>query len=184
VITLEERDVRRPATVVGRLPRTGFTTEEVWLHPTRDIAYLGTGSGGDRMFTIDISNPAKPVVTDSIVENTRRVNDIMTTPDGRFVSYTSDESGRREVYVSPFPEPRDKWQVSSAGGRLPMWRRDGSELYYLAPDNKLMGAAIQVRGAQVEVGTVRPLFATAARRHPPAATGQARRATLHRRQRQ
>jgi Tol biopolymer transport system component len=86
------------------------------------------------------------------------------SPDGRFVSYTSDESGRREVYVAPFPEPRDKWQVSSAGGRLPMWRRDGSELFYLAPDNKLMGAAIRVRGPQVEVGTVRPLFATAARR--------------------
>jgi Tol biopolymer transport system component len=86
------------------------------------------------------------------------------SPDGRFVAYTSDESGRRDVYVTPFPEPRDKWQVSPAGGRLPIWRRDGSALYYLAPDNKLMGAAIQVRGPQVEVGTVRPLFATAARR--------------------
>ena len=86
------------------------------------------------------------------------------SPDGRFVAYTSDESGRREVYVTPFPEPRDKWQVSPAGGRLPIWRRDGLELYYLAPDNKLMAAAIHVRGPEVEVGTVRPLFATAARR--------------------
>jgi len=69
------------------------------------------------------------------------------SPDGRFVSYTSDESGRREVYVAPFPEPRDKWQVSSAGGRLPMWRRDGSELFYLAPDRTMMAVPILVPGA-------------------------------------
>lgn len=107
VITLEERDVRRPATVVGRLPRQQFTTEEVWLHPTRDIAYLGTGSGGDRMFTIDISDPAKPVVTDSIIENTRRVNDIMTTPDGRHLVFTREGAADRKngIVVATLEDP-------------------------------------------------------------------------------
>lgn len=96
IVRLAPRDVRRPATVVGRLPRTGFTTEEVWLHPTREIAYLGTGSGGDRMFTIDITDKSKPVVTDSIVENTRRVNDIMTSPDGKHLVFTREGASDRK----------------------------------------------------------------------------------------
>jgi len=89
-VTLAHRDVRRAATVVGRLPRTRFSTEEVWIHPNGKIAYLGSGGGGDVMYTIDISNPASPVVTDSIIANTRRVNDIMTTPDGKYLVFTRE----------------------------------------------------------------------------------------------
>lgn len=108
VVTLVRRDVRRPATVVGRLPRMQFTTEEVWLHPTEQIAYLGTGSGGDRMFTVDISDPANPVVTDSIVENTRRVNDIMTTPDGRHLVFTREGAADRRngIVIATLDDPR------------------------------------------------------------------------------
>src|SRR5690606_35035987 len=57
-VNLVARDVRRPAEVVGRLPRTAFTTEEVWVHPNGVNLYLGTGRGGDRMYAVDISNPA------------------------------------------------------------------------------------------------------------------------------
>ena len=95
-VTLAHRDVRRPVRVVGRLPRMLFTTEEVWIHPNGQVAYLGTGSGGDRMYAIDISNPANPVVTDSIVANTRRVNDIMTTPDGKFLVFTREGATDRK----------------------------------------------------------------------------------------
>ncbi len=107
VVRLTPRDVRRPATVVGRLPRMGFTTEEVWLHPTRDIAYLGTGSGGDRMFTIDLTDKTKPVVTDSIVENTRRVNDIMTTPDGSHMVFTREGAADRKngIVIASLADP-------------------------------------------------------------------------------
>lgn len=108
VVTLARRDVRRPAEVVGRLPRTLFTTEEVWLHPTEEIAYLGTGSGGDRMYTIDIGNPAAPFVTDSIVENTRRVNDIMTTPDGTHLVFTREGAADRRngIVIATLEDPR------------------------------------------------------------------------------
>jgi hypothetical protein len=95
-VTLRPRDVRRPAQVVGRLPRTRFTTEEVWIHPNGKVAYLGSGSGGDVMYAIDISNPAKPTVTDSIIANTRRVNDIMTTPDGKFLVFTREGAADRK----------------------------------------------------------------------------------------
>jgi len=96
VVTLTHRDARRKATVVGRLPRTRFSTEEVWMHPDGKHVYLGSGAGGDVMYAIDVSDPANPVVTDSIVANTRRVNDVMTTPDGKFLVFTREGASDRK----------------------------------------------------------------------------------------
>ncbi|MGQ0715332.1 MAG: Ig-like domain-containing protein [Gemmatimonadaceae bacterium] len=94
-ITLGERDVRRSVTVVGRLPRARFRTEEIWLHPDGRYAYLGTGRGGDVLYAIDTSDPSKPFVTDSIVANTRRVNDIVTTADGSVLVFTREGAADR-----------------------------------------------------------------------------------------
>ena len=69
------------------------------------------------------------------------------SPDGLWVAYTSTESGRLEVYVQPFPATGAKWQVSPTGGEQPRWRRDGKELFYLAPDRTLMAVPIHVPGA-------------------------------------
>jgi hypothetical protein len=97
IVRVEPRDVRRPLSVVGRLPRSRHNTEEVWIHPSGKYAYLGTGGGtGDVMYAIDISDPTKPWVTDSIVANTRRVNDIMTTPDGKFLVFTREGANDRK----------------------------------------------------------------------------------------
>ena len=99
------------------------------------------------------------------------------SPDGRWVAYQSDESGRNEVYVTPFPGPGGKWQISTGGGGLPRWRLDGNEIFYLAPDNKLMAAAVNGKGSRFEVGAVKPLFETRAivglrNRYAVAADGQ------------
>jgi hypothetical protein len=106
-IKLANRDVRRPAEVVGRLPRMLFSTEEVWLHPNGKNLYLGTGGGGDRMYAVDISNPAAPFVTDSLVANTRRVNDIMTTPDGKFMVHTREGAADRRngIVIASLEDP-------------------------------------------------------------------------------
>ena len=95
-VTLAERDVRRPLTLVGRLPRSRFSTEEVWLHQDGKHAYLGSGSGGDVLYALDISDPSHPVVTDSVIANTRRVNDVMTFPDGRFLVFTREDASDRK----------------------------------------------------------------------------------------
>jgi hypothetical protein len=122
-VTLAHRDVRRPVEVVGRLPRTGFTTEEVWLHPSGEYAYLGTGSGGDRFYAIDIRDPANPVVTDSVVANTRRVNDLMTTPDGRYMVFTREGAADRmnglviaQLYDPAHPVPIAEFTDGVTGG--------------------------------------------------------------------
>ena len=95
-VTLAPRDIRRPLTVVGRLPRSRFTTEEVWVMPDGKHAFLGSGSGGDVLYAIDISDPAHPVVTDSIISNTRRVNDVMSTPDGKTIVFTREGASDRK----------------------------------------------------------------------------------------
>ena len=82
------------------------------------------------------------------------------SPDGHFIAYVSNETGRNEVYITPFPGASGKWQVSSAGGMAPRWRGDGRELFYMAPDNRIMSVDIGPKGDRLEVGTVRPLFQT------------------------
>lgn len=62
------------------------------------------------------------------------------SPDGRFVAYVSDESGTDQIYVTRFPQPTDRWHVSTAGGALPQWSPDGRTLYYLTPDGSMMMA--------------------------------------------
>jgi hypothetical protein len=96
VLTVEPRDVRRPVRVVGRLPRTTYPTSEVWVHPNGKVVYLGTHGGGDRLYAIDITNPAHPVVVDSIQSNTRLVNDLMTTPDGNYLVFTREGASDRK----------------------------------------------------------------------------------------
>jgi len=79
------------------------------------------------------------------------------SPDGRWVAFASDESGRWEVYVQPFQGPGVKRRISTSGGSLPRWRRDGRELFYLGLDNQLMAVPVRL-GSSFEPGTPRALF--------------------------
>jgi hypothetical protein len=80
------------------------------------------------------------------------------SPDGRWILYQSNESGRWNVYVRPFPGPGGRWSVSSDGGVYPRWGPGGREVYYVAPDGTLMATPITVKGTMVEVGTAVRLF--------------------------
>jgi hypothetical protein len=80
------------------------------------------------------------------------------SPDGKWVSYQSNESGRMEVYVASFPGAGGKRQVSTAGGTSARWRSDGKEIFYVAPDDKLTAVEVTIRGAAVEFGPPHPLF--------------------------
>ena len=69
------------------------------------------------------------------------------SPDGRFVAYVSDESGKDEVYVSDFPKGASQWRISQKGGGAPRWRRDGREIFYIEPGGRLMAVSIMTRPA-------------------------------------
>ena len=81
------------------------------------------------------------------------------SPVGQWVAYASSESGRPEIYVQSFPATGGKWQVSTGGGAQPHWRRDGKELFFMAPDRRLMAVEVKL-GASVELGTPTALFQT------------------------
>jgi len=83
--------------------------------------------------------------------------DAQVSPDGKWIAYVSDESGKPEVYVQPFVVSGAKWQISASGGEQPRWRRDGKELFFVSGDNKLSAAEIQ-SNITLQPGIPRPLF--------------------------
>jgi Tol biopolymer transport system component len=87
------------------------------------------------------------------------------SPDGRWIAYTSNESGKEEVYVVPFPGPGGKWQISTTGGRAPAWTRAGREIVYEAPGDEIM--AVEVSAAPTfQAGIPKSLFKTHLRPPP------------------
>ena len=79
------------------------------------------------------------------------------SPDGRWITYTSNESGRIEVYVQGFGNNNERWRISSNGGRMPRWRSDGKELFYVAGDHQLISVPIE-SGATLKIGSPVLLF--------------------------
>jgi Tol biopolymer transport system component len=126
------------------------------------------------VFVVPMTGEAKPIpfATASFNELSPEIS-----PDGRYLAYQSNESGRAEIYAQSFPGPSGKWQISNTGGMDPHWRADGKELYYRAPDSKLMAVDIRA-GDTLEAGIPKPLFlgqvhiGNARNKFVPAADGQ------------
>jgi Tol biopolymer transport system component len=88
--------------------------------------------------------------------------DAKLSPDGRYVAFSSAESGRVEVYVQALPPGSGKWQISLSGGTQPRWRKDGKELFFVSTDRKLVAATIQGETGAI-AGTPHVLFPLATR---------------------
>ena len=80
------------------------------------------------------------------------------SPDTRWVAYQSDDSGRAEVYVQSFPEPGERFRISTTGGRYPEWGPEGRELFYVSPDEKLMAVTVKAGTGSLEASLPRELF--------------------------
>lgn len=104
VLEVRPRDVRRPTTLVGRLP-IPFNAAEFWLHPDGRHGYLTTM--GDRAYAIDLGDPARPVITDSVVVDARHINDLMTTEDGKYGVLTRENASTRKngIVILSFEDP-------------------------------------------------------------------------------
>ena len=166
---------RDATTVVYEIPAAGGAPRQVlpagdlaitdWSHDGR-VMLLRQGqlfvSPGD-IWAKPMDGPPRSLLQTPYAEYHARFS-----PDSRWVAYVSNESGRDEVYVMPFSLPAagatapvaagDRVRVSTAGGVLPRWRRDGRELFYLSPDLQVMAAAIHQAGSRMEVQSVTPLF--------------------------
>jgi serine/threonine protein kinase len=146
-----------------------------WSRDGRYLSFQSRGKeGGWDVWVLPTFGDRKPIpfLKTKFVELVPKFS-----PDGRYLAYQSNESGRPEIYVQSFPGPGGKWQISTNGGTDPSWRADGKEIYYRAPDQKLM--AVDVRsGESFEAGTPKPLFlgrvepGPARNRYVPSADGQ------------
>ena len=87
--------------------------------------------------------------------------DARYSPDGRWIGYASNESGKFEIYAVPSSGIGGKWQISTGGGQQPLWRRDGKELFYLSSDDKLMSVPLKLNADSVQADAPRALFSVA-----------------------
>ena len=109
------------------------------------------------LWAVPLSGEHKPL---PVVEGTTNDRDGQFSPDGKWVAYTSNRSGRFEVYVQPFPGPGAANQVSTGGGAQMRWQADGRELFFIALDGRLMAAPIKFGADGASAGVPVSLFAT------------------------
>jgi Tol biopolymer transport system component len=119
---------------------SGNLVDTDWSPDGQSILFSapGTASGTD-LWLLPLTGDKKPVKYLATPADEMHGN---FSPDGRLVAYTSNESGKYQVYVQTLPLSDKKWQVSTNGGYEPRWRADGREIYYLSEDRKLMAVPV------------------------------------------
>jgi Tol biopolymer transport system component len=115
---------------------------DIWALPT-----FGDKSGDGKPFSVISTN-----FTDVVP---------VFSPDGKWLAYSNNETGRYEVYIQPFPGGAGRWQVSTAGGSNAVWRKDGKELFFQSLDQQIMAVDIHENGAGLELGAPHALFKAA-----------------------
>jgi Tol biopolymer transport system component/predicted Ser/Thr protein kinase len=128
-----------------------------WLLFVADALH---GSGGDLWLYSEREQKAKAWLATPFNESSPAMS-----PNGKWIAYQSNESGRLEVYVRSFPDGREKWLVSNGGGGMPAWSADGREIYYVAPPSMMMAVQI-TSGTSFTAGTPVPLFEARVLNHP------------------
>jgi Tol biopolymer transport system component len=130
-----------------------------WSPDGRTLMFVSTMPSVSRpnsdLFVLPMTGDRKPV---PFLATPFNETDGHFSPDGKWVAYVSDESGRPEVYVLPFAGSAGKSQISTAGGGLPRWRADGKELFYLNRESKLVAVTVSAAGNVFDVGDSRTLF--------------------------
>jgi Tol biopolymer transport system component len=131
---------------------------EDWSRDGKYLVYNYQLPNKSHLYVLPLAGDRKPV---PFLTPEFRIGESQFSPNGRWLAYLSTESGRAEVYVQGFAlnssQPRGKWQVSTAGGEFPRWRRDGKELYYHF-GSTYFAVDVKTDGASFEAGIPKPLF--------------------------
>ena len=153
-------------------PAIGAGTEELllataqekiptdWSPDGRFLLYRSVDpKTGYDIWALPMNGDRKPF---PVVQTNFDERDAQFSPDGKWIAYQSNESGRFEIYIQPFPGPGSKLQVSTNGGAQVRWGPDGKELFYIALDARLMAVPIRLASnpQTAEPGSPTPLFAT------------------------
>lgn len=148
------------------LKSDGNKNPDSWSSDGNYLLYeeFGGAKSGSDLWVMPMTGDRTPFV---FLKTEFSESDAQFSPDGRWIAYSSNESGSSEVYIRPFIKPgaesgknasAGKWQTSVSGGDAPRWRRDGKELYYFSADGKVMVADITTNGGSLDVSHVRSLF--------------------------
>ncbi len=127
-----------------------------WSRDGRFLAYatFTAGAGGD-VWVLPLQGDRKPV---AFLDSRFDESNPRFSPDGRWIAYDSGETGRSEVYISPFPGPGRKWQVSASGGFAPHWRDDGKEVYFTNMEGKILAVEVGASAGGLTLSAPRELF--------------------------
>jgi Tol biopolymer transport system component len=137
------------------------TVVQDWSPDGKYLLFYETHPASRNVFVLDLTAkdaPPKPIAATPATESIAQFS-----PDGRWIAYQTNASGRFEIVVKPFRDGSVEggtWQVSKDGGVQPRWRKDGRELYFIAPDGALMAAAISAGAQSLEFSTLVKLFMT------------------------
>jgi Tol biopolymer transport system component len=134
-----------------------FTYIADWSHDGQFLLYQIERSGNTDLAVVRLAADPQP---EKFLDSPALEVQGQFSPDGKWIAYTSDESGSPEVYVRHFPDTGVKRQISTRGGAQGRWRHDGRELYYLTLDGKLMAVDIKASSSSIEPGTPQLLFNT------------------------
>ncbi len=166
---------------VEQIPFPGGTNSDYplsWSPDGQNLLFMrSTPQSGLDLWILSMTGDHKsqPYLNTAVNEYDGRIS-----PDGHWVAYQSDESGRYEVFVQSFPEAGNKKRISAGGGEGPMWRKDGRELYFVANNDTLMAASVTPGATSIEFSSPSPLFQTknltadvlADKRYAPSVDGQ------------
>ncbi|MGE0591083.1 MAG: TolB family protein [Vicinamibacterales bacterium] len=112
---------------------------------------------GNDIWTLPLDTTREPT---PLLQTRAAENWAAFSPDGRWIAFSASITGRSEVYVMRFPDTGRRWAISTGGGSAARWRRDGRELYFIAPDRSLMAAAVTLGQDDVTADAPVPLFDT------------------------
>jgi eukaryotic-like serine/threonine-protein kinase len=135
-----------------------FKVPTDWTPDGKLLLYMNFAGGKGSRLWIHQTAPEKkdyPLLRTNFAEEHASFS-----PDGRWLAYQSEETGKDEIFVVPFPSLSSKWQVSTSGGEQVSWRADGKELFYIAPDRKLMAVSVDTAGGVFKPGIPHALFVT------------------------
>lgn len=154
----------RPANGGGEEVAIGDVPQATCISPdfSSDGRYLtfvrGTGPGTGTIYAVDLQGDKTPFVVVAPANPNSTIVDVTFSPNGKWVAYTSTESGALESYVTAFRGSKGRWQISRAGGAYPMWRRDGKELYFMDAQGAIYAVPVTENGDALQAGTPEKLF--------------------------
>ncbi|HEY3202416.1 MAG TPA: protein kinase [Thermoanaerobaculia bacterium] len=143
---------------VALLPPGAVQFAEAWSPDGRFLLYAIRSGEQTGLWIVNLDGRREPRLLLTGVFEPVPPAHAQFSPDGRWIAFSSAESGRSEVYVTSFPEPGERVRVSVSGGSRPRWRRDARELFYVSGDNEMTATRIRLASSDVQIGAPQRLF--------------------------